>query len=65
MFSKFQCGFGKRFKCATLSLNNVEKWRKTLNETGVVSKDLSKAFGCTDRRLLIAKLNAYNLKKCR
>ena len=65
VFSKFQCRFWKRFKCATLSLNNVEKWRKTLNETAVVSKDLSEAFGCTDRSLLIAKLNAYDLKKCR
>ena len=44
----------------------IEKWRKTLDmggETGAVLTDISKAFDCIDRNLLIAKLNAYGFEK--
>ena len=44
----------------------VEKWRKTLHEdgeTGAVLTEISKAFGCIDHNLLLAKLNAHRFEK--
>ena len=66
LFSKFQCGFRKGFNAQHCLLAMIEKWRKTLDkggETGAVLTDLSKAFGCTDHKLLIAKLDAYGFEK--
>ena len=61
LFSKFQCGFRKGFNAQHCLLAMIEKWRKTL-ETGAVLTDLSKAFHCIDRNLLIAKLMPMDLK---
>ena len=66
IFSKFQCGFRKGVNAQHCLLVMVEKWRKTLDmggETGAVLTDISKAFDCIDRNLLIAKLNAYGFEK--
>ena len=44
----------------------VEKWCKSLDESGkteAVLTDLFKAFNCIDRNLLIAKVNAYGFEK--
>ena len=41
----------------------LEKWKKCVGKgkvCGVLSTDLSKAFGCLDHKLLTAKLNAYS-----
>ena len=65
-FSKFQCGFWKRFNAQHCLLAVVQKWRKSLDwggETGAVLTDLSKAFDCIDHNLLIAKPNAYGFEK--
>ena len=65
MFSKFQRGFWKGFNVQQCLLTIVEKWRKTLDKgdkMGAVLTDLSKAFGCIDQNLLIAKLNLYGFE---
>ena len=56
----------KGFNAKHCLLAMVEKWRKTLDESGETSAvltDLSNAFDCIDHILLIAKLNAYGLEK--
>ena len=66
VFSKFQCGSRKGFNAQHCLLTMVEKWHKTLGEggeTGVVLTDLTKAFDCIDKNLLIAKLHAYGFEK--
>ena len=43
-------------------LNMIENWRKKIDNSkyvGILSIDLSKAFGTIDHNLLIAKLEAY------
>ena len=66
VFSKIQCGFQKGFNVQHCLLTMVEKWHKTLDQTGktgAVLTDLSKAFDCNDHNLPIAKLSEYRFEK--
>ena len=62
IFSKYQCGFRNGFSAQHCLIAMIEKWRQSLDsgwQAAAVLTDLSKAFDCIDRELLIAKLNAY------
>ena len=66
MFSNFQCGFCKGFNAQYRLLLVIEKKLEVLDingVTGAVLRDLSKAFGCINDNLLIAKLHAYSVEK--
>ena len=61
IFSKFQCGFRKRFNAQHYLMTMIEKWRKSLDTRGnggALLTDLFKVFDCIDHQLLIAKLHA-------
>ena len=63
--SKYQCGFRKGFNVQHCLLAMLEKWKKavdTKNVFGALLTDLSKAFDCFSRDLIIAKLNAYGFR---
>ena len=65
-FLKFRCGFRKRFSTQHALLAMIEKWEKNVDNghaLGAVLTDLSKAFDCLPRDLIIAKLKAYGLDK--
>ena len=58
--SKYQCGFRKGFSGQHCLLSMLEKWKSALdnrNMFGALLTDLSKAFDCLSRDLLIVKLN--------
>ena len=64
--SKYQCGFRKGFSTQHCLLAMIEKLRKSLDNgrtSAALLTDLSKAFDCLPRELLIAKLHAYSIKK--
>ena len=64
-FSKSQCGFCQGYSAQQYLLVMVEKWRQYLDNGGVkgaLLTDLSKAFKCILRNLLIAKLTAYGFE---
>ena len=64
IFSKLQCGFCKGFSAEQYLIHMIEKWRKYLDTDGhgrALLTDLSKAFDCIDRQLLIEKLNAFGV----
>ena len=66
IFSKYQCGFCKGFSTQHALLVMLEKMKITHDRKGfcaAVLTDMSKAFDCIFYDLLIAKLNAYGLKK--
>ena len=61
-FSKFQCGFRKGYSAQHCLLAMIEKWKTGVDNGGVLAAlltDLSKAFDCIPRDLIIAKLAAY------
>ena len=56
------CGFTKGYSTQYCLIFMSEKWKKELdksNAAGALLTDLSKAFGCLNHELLIAKLEAY------
>ena len=62
VLSKFQCGFGKGYSTQDCLLAMVENCKKALdqgNEYGALLTDLSKAFDCLPRDLIVAKLHEY------
>ena len=62
IFSKYQCGFRKGHSPQHYLLDMIEKVKQVRDNNDVfaaVLTDLSKAFGCINDELLIAKLNAY------
>ena len=61
-FSIHQCGFRKGFSAKHCLVAMLEKWKACNdkgNSFGSLLTDLSKAFDCLSRDLLIAKLDAY------
>ena len=64
IFSKHQCGFKKSFSTQQCILTLLEIWKNAVDKGkmfGALLTDLSKAFECLNRKLLLllAKLNAY------
>ena len=64
--SKYRCEFRKGFNTQHCLLSMLEKW-KSANDNrkmfGALPTDLSEAFDCLFRDLLIAKLNTYGFSK--
>ena len=57
------CGFRKRYSTQHALLRLIEKWRKCLDNSEIITAiqmDLSKAYDCISHDLLIAKLHAYD-----
>ena len=62
--SPSQCGFGKGYStqhCLLVMLEKFKKYKYKSNEIGAPITDRSKAFDCTDHKLLVAKLFWYGL----
>ena len=58
------CGFCSRYSTQHALLNLINKWHSCLDNSGVVGIiliDLSKAFECLPRELILAKLHAYGV----
>ena len=64
LLCKYQYGFRKGYSVINALLPMAEKWKKSLDEVGAFGAlltDLSKAFNCLPRELVIAKLHAYGV----
>ena len=62
--SKYLAGFRKNLNTQNSISRMIEYWKAKLNSgsrDGVIIMDLSKHFGCLNRDLLSAKLEAYGL----
>ena len=62
LISKYQCGFRNGFNAQECLLNRLEKWKRTVNSGKVFGAwltDLSIAFDCILRELIIANLDGY------
>ena len=62
ILSKNQCGFRKGYSSQHSLVAMIEKWKKSLDSKGsfgALLTDLSKAFDCIPRKLMIAKLDTY------
>ena len=60
--SKYQCGFRNGFNAHECLLNRLEKWKRTVDSekvSGALLTDLSIAFDCILRELIIANLDGY------
>ena len=66
LLSKYQCGFRRGYNAQHCLISLIENWKKSVDNGGAFDAlltDLSKAFVCLPRELLIAKLDAYGFDK--
>ena len=64
--SPYLCGYRKGYNAQCALITMIEKWKETLDKNGyagAILMDLSKAFDTINYELLIAKLDAYGIKK--
>ena len=62
--NKLLCAFRKKYSCQSLLVKMVDEWENALDKkyiTGDVFMDLSKAFDCLPRGLLVVKCHAYGV----
>ena len=66
ILSKYQCGFRRGYNAQHCLITLIEKWKKSVDNSGAFSAlltDLSKALDCLSHELLIPKLDAYGFDK--
>ena len=66
VLSKYQCGFRRGYNMQHCLITLIKKWKKSVDNGdafGALLTDLSKAFDCLPRELLIAQVDAYGFKK--